>query len=238
MSLTSASAWWRLWVLAAVVLVHVSASSCELYTREYQSFPALDWLDARPSLDESAGVQPAQVLVRGLERSSAGLLLRGSLSTFSPSFTPPGLFQRSIAGVRDTAEASFSPGPDPGAADVSAVVRLKVLVFHRSVRAPGWIDLFSTQRDLGRSEGGVRQLRTSGPDETDRVWVSKPGTGGSSTGTATVAGVRGPIAFVLEATTRTGADELEAAALAERLARSSAAAWTAWLISREDARAR
>ena len=148
-----------------------------------------------------------------------------------PTFGPPAFVQRTMGGVRDAAR--FELG-SPGAyttADPPVKVRLDTIVFNRTVRAAAWSDLMGYEMDVRDPESGDAQVRLTGPDMSDTVWLVAPPLRG---GVATVAGHRGPVGFVLQVTYwRPGPNDPAAladlSARAENTARQAAADWTAWL---------
>jgi hypothetical protein len=235
------AAWWRLLAIVAVVLGFTSAHACERYVAEFQTFPAVDWLEAQPPLDEAAGIPPAATVIQTAAYVVPQLPIREGPLPFLPTFVPPSIVVRSVSGVRDAAQvvkgipsAEAFPGRD---LQDGASLRLAVVVFHRTVRAAAWADLRSIQLDLRRGNEGRREFRTSGPESRDMVWVRKPGLEPGEQwpyGTATVVGYRGPIGFEMQATSvRQGSTDLrdmvDLSARAEALARRFAVEWTAWL---------
>jgi hypothetical protein len=86
--------------------------------------------------------------------------------------------------------------------------------------------------DIRDPESGDTQVRLTGPDEADSVWLVRPRPGA---GVATVAGHRGAVGFVLQVTylrspTTDPAEQTELSARAERTARQATADWSAWLV--------
>ncbi|TME21777.1 MAG: hypothetical protein E6I75_30720 [Chloroflexi bacterium] len=220
--------------IAAIVLAAVAVRASEAYATRYQSLPALDWIESRPPLLESAGAPAAADLARGLSRVLPLLTIREDAQPRLPSFGPPGVIQRTVAGVRDAARIELaSPGsylPD----QVPLRARLDVIVFNRAPRAAAWSELMAREMDIRDPETGLPQVRLSGPDEADAVWVGAPSL---STGNATIAGRRGAVAFMLQVTYfRAGAtepaDHADLTARAEAMARQAAAEWSAWLSAR------
>jgi hypothetical protein len=106
-----------------------------------------------------------------------------------------------------------------------------VLVFNRAERAAAWTDLLAHAFDVQEPERNFPQVRLSGPDQADRVFLTDPRNGG---GVATVIGHRGPVGFQLQTTFQRGdsrlpADRVDLDARAEPLARQMAADWARWL---------
>ena len=154
----------------------------EAYATRYQSLPALDWIESRPPLLESAGAPAAADLARGLSRVLPLLTIREDAQPRLPSFGPPGVIQRTVAGVRDAARIELaSPGsylPD----QVPLRARLDVIVFNRAPRAAAWSELMAREMDIRDPETGLPQARLSGPDEADAVWVGAPSLSAEKTG--------------------------------------------------------
>lgn len=223
--------------LTAILLAAVAVSATEFYTTRYQSLPVLDWLESRPPLVESADVPEAADLVRGLPRVMPLLTIRDDVRTRLPEFGPPGLFQRTMGGVRDAARIELGSPGTSGQARAPVGARLDVIVFDRALRAAAWSDLMAREMDVRDPEGGLYQTRLSGPDEQDAVWVARPDPAG---GDATVVGHRGPIGFDLEVTIARDpvTDPNDTATLtdlnarAEAIARQGAMDWTASLAQR------
>lgn len=219
--------------LAAILLGALATRATEVYTSQYQTLPVLDWLESRPPLVESRGLPAAVDLVRGLPRVEPRLTIRDDARPLLPIFGPPGAIQRTMGGVRDAARIQVgTPGVSTGQL-VPVQVRLDAIVFNRAVRASAWLELLASPvgMDFRDPEGGLFQVRVSGPDEADHVWIAAPKDGGKF---ATIAGVRGSVAFELQVECqRTGADspadQLDLSARAETIARQTAAQWTAWL---------
>jgi hypothetical protein len=217
--------------VAAILLAAVAVRATEAYTTRYQSLPVLDWIESRPPLTESADVPAATDLARGVSRVLPLLTIRDDVRPRLPAFGPPGVIQRTAPGVRDAARIELG---SPGAYVADAVpvrARLDVIVFHRAVRAAAWSESMRREMDIRDPESGLAQVRTSGPDEPDGVWLVAPRFGG---GVATVAGRRGPIGFMLQVTfVRPNATEPSAladlSARAEASARTAAGDWAKWL---------
>jgi hypothetical protein len=149
-----------------------------------------------------------------------------------PVFGPPSSVQRVVGGVRDAARIDLgSPGDFPaGAVPVSA--RLDVIVFDRELRAQAWAELMGRAMDIRDPDSGLPQVRVTGPEEQDVVWLAAPGA--NQAGVATVVGHRGAVAFELQTTLRPSggrdaASLIDASARAEALARATATGWTLWL---------
>jgi hypothetical protein len=217
--------------ITAILLAAVAVRATEAYTTRYQSLPALDWLESRPPLAESADVPAAADLARGLSRALPLLTIRDDVRPRLPAFGPPAVVQRTLPGVRDAARIQLgSPGtylPD----EVPVQARLDVIVFDRTLRAAAWSELMARELDIRDPESGRQQVRMSGPDEPDGVWVVEPHSGG---GVATIAGHRGVVAFMLQVTffrpnATDPADLADLTARADVTARQAAAAWTTWL---------
>jgi hypothetical protein len=217
--------------VTAILLTAVAVHATEAYTTRYQSLPALDWLESRPPLAESADVPSAADLARGLSRALPLLTIRDDVRPRLPAFGPPAVVQRTVPGVRDAARIELgSPGtylPD----QVPVRARLDTIVFNRTLRAVAWSELMARELDIRDAESGRQQVRLSGPDESDGVWVVAPRSGG---GVATIAGHRGVVGFLLQLTffrpnATEPADLADLTARAEATARQAAAAWSAWL---------
>src|ERR671933_1116387 len=217
--------------VSAILLAAVAVRATEAYATRYQSLPALDWLESRPPLAESADVPAAADLARGLSRALPLLTIRDDARPRLPAFGPPAVVQRTVPGVRDAARIELgSPGtylPD----EVPVEARLDVIVFNRSLRAAAWSELMAREMDIRDPESGRQQARMSRPDEPDGVWVVQPRAGG---GVATIAGHRGVVGFLLQLTffrpnATEPADLADLTARAEATARQAAAAWSAWL---------
>jgi hypothetical protein len=248
-STARAAAWWRLVAVAAVGLAFTAVRACERYVAEYQTFPAVDWLEARPPLDEAGSIPPAATLSQSAVYVLPQLPVREGPVPFLPAFVPPGFVVRSVSGVRDAAQlVKATPGLEsaPGKYLRDGVsLRLAVVVFHRTVRAAAWADLGTIQLDLRSGSAGRREFRTSGPETRDTVWVRKPPLEPGEKwpqGTATVVGYRGPISFEIQATSVRPSstdlrDSVELSARAESLARRFTEEWTAWLAAQPYARA-
>jgi len=228
---------WRLLALLAIGLGVLALRGCERYTQEFQTLPALDWLDAGP-FSQAGAVPPAAELGRGMAQAAPYLPLRDDAVPYSPDVAPPGRTQVTASGVRDAARISFgigsavAPAP-PGRDEVS--VSLEVIVFYRIQRAAAWAELLTREMDIRDPQSGALQFRTGGPDGPDRVWVTVPREATARTGESTVLGDRGPVTFELKArivrsTMQDPRELVELAGRAEALARATAAAWTAWLI--------
>ena len=224
--------------VSAILLAAVAVRATEAYATRYQSLPALDWLESRPPLAESADVPAAADLARGLSRALPLLVIRDDVRPRLPAFGPPAVVQRTVPGVRDAARIELgSPGtylPD----EVPVRARLDVIVFNRTLRAAAWSELMAREMDIRDPESGRQQARMSGPDEPDGVWVVQPREWAigpySGGGVATIAGNRGAVAFMLQVTffrpnATDPADLTDLTARAEATARQAAAAWTAWL---------
>jgi hypothetical protein len=216
--------------ICAIVLGGLSVRATEFYATRYQSLPVMDWVESRPPLAESADVPAAGDLARGLARALPLLAIR-SEGPHMPTFGPPAFVQRSMGGVRDAARIELgSPGTFT-AADVPVRVRLDTIVFNRTLRAAAWSELMGYEMDARDPETGDTQVRLTGPDEPDGVWLVAPPQRG---GVARVAGHRGPVAFTLQVTFSTEGKNDPAAladlsARAESTARQAAAEWTTWL---------
>jgi hypothetical protein len=216
--------------VTAIVLAAVAVRATEAYATRYQSLPALDWVESRPPLAESADVPAAADLARGLSRALPLLVIRDDARPRLPAFGPPAVVQRTVPGVRDAARIELgSPGAYPPD-QVPVGARLDVIVFSRALRAAAWSELMGREMDIRDPENGLQQVRMSGPDEPDGVWVIIPKSGG---GVATVVGHRAAVGFVLQVTYvhEAAADPATLAdvtARAETTARQAAASWTAW----------
>ncbi len=220
--------------LLGLVLAALALRATENYTSHYQTLPALDWLEAHPPLVEARGIPRAADLGRAVLRSLPLLVLREDARPLAPIFGPPAVVQRTVGGVRDAARVELgAPGGfDEDEAPIAA--RLDVIVFHRSVRATAWSELMAREMDARDPDSGLPQVRVTGPDAVDGVWLVAPERGG---GVATVAGARGPVAFALRMTYQRPQasrreDLVDLSARAEAAARQAAADWTAWLEQR------
>ncbi len=221
--------------ICAIVLGGVSVRATEFYATRYQSLPVLDWVESRPPLAESADAPAAADLARGLLRALPLLTIRDELTRI-PTFGPPALVQRTMAGVRDSARIELgSPGtykPD----EVPVKARLDAIVFNRALRAAAWSELMGYEMDIRDPDSGRSQVRIAGPDEADGVWLVAPRQGdGVAGGVATVAGHRGAVGFVLQVTyfrpqTIDPAELAVLTARAEVMARQAAADWSTWLV--------
>lgn len=216
----------------------LGARTCELYVPQFQTFPAQDWLETLPFLDESASAPSAEELARGIMFTVPDLLLVQAPRAYQPQFILPGVVVRQVGGLRDAAEGEKEQVRlDPPAE--RRRTRLTVLVFHRERRAAAWADLRSTQLDLGRRNSlEPKNFRASGPESAERVWVEEPASSEqSSEGHATVVGSRGVVAFEVDArVSREGVGGVEGDAFlvseAETLARQVASDWLSWLDGR------
>ncbi len=216
--------------ICAIVLGGLSVRATEFYATRYQSLAVLDWLESRPPLVESADVSSAADLARGLARALPLLTIREERSRL-PTFGPPAAVQRTMGGVRDAARIELDSPGTYRAGDAPVRVRLDTIVFNRALRAAAWSELMGYEMDIRDPESGDKQVRLTGPDEADGVWLvrARPGPG-----VATVAGHRGTVGFVLQVT-YLGPPNTEPPALtdlnarAENTARQAAADWSAWL---------
>lgn len=225
--------WYHVPALVAIALAAIAVRATEVYASRYQSLPALDWLESRPPLAESAYVPAAADLVRGLPRVLPLLVIRDDARSWLPAFGPPApaQFQRTIGGVRDASRITLgSPGDYlPMEQPITAV--LSVIVFNRELRAVAWAELLGRATDNVDLETGLAQVRVAGPDEPDSVWLVNPRSGG---GIATVVGHRRGVGFVLQVRFHTppdadGSERADLSSRAEVLARQAASDWTAWL---------
>jgi hypothetical protein len=228
----------RVLAVAAMLLCALAVRGTELYTSRYQSLPALDWIESRPPLTDSAQLPPAADLARGLVRTVPLLVIDDDVRPRSPVFGPPAVIQRTMGGVRDAARIGLvSPGNFlPDKAPVQA--RLYTVVFDRRLRASEWVALMNREMDIRDPDSGLSQARVSGPDDVDSVWVVSPRQTG---GIATVVGYRGPVAFELQVTfgpppeplppdsTNSRPEVIDLSARAEALARQAAADYANWL---------
>jgi hypothetical protein len=228
--------------LVAIALGAVAVRSTEFYTTRYQSLPAMDWLESRPPLTESAGVPASEGLVRGLTRVLPLLVIRDDVHSRPVEFGPPAFVQRTIGGVRDASRIELG---SPGAFELSRLpidARLDVVVFDRGLRAAAWSELMAREMDVRDPESGQYQTRASGPDEPDGVWIGRPDQWG---GVSTVVGHRGPVGFVFQiVVTRSVATDpgdlatlTDLRARAEAMARQGATDWTTWLVQQAPATA-
>ena len=219
--------------LAALLLGILAVRATEVYTGQYQTLPVLDWLASRPPLAESNAVPAAADLARGVARVQPLLSMTDDVQPLLPIFGPPGMIQRTMGGVRDAARLYLSAPPLAAAAGSPVQLRLDAIVFYRRSQASAWYQLLSGGQamDFRDPENGLFQVRLSGPDDTDGVWLAAPK---ENSRVATVAGTRGSVAFELQVTCqRSGADspedQLDLSARAETMARQTATAWTHWL---------
>jgi hypothetical protein len=228
-------AFWRLLGLVAVGLGLVALRGCERYSQEYNTLPMLDFIESLPAASEAERIPPAAELALRLGDVAPGLPLRQAPSPFIPQVAPPGRSQRAASGVRDAARVIF--GTVPTASDAEGTtLNLGVVVFYNSARANAWSELLRREMDIRDPGSGALQLRTGGPEQADRVWVTHPREVSARTGEATVIGTRGPVLFQLQARLRrpgaaTQAAQLALGARAELLARQAAADWSATLPS-------
>jgi hypothetical protein len=181
-------------------------------------------------LTESSGLPPAADLARGLVRTTPSLVIRDDVRPFQPRFGPPAFVQRTIGGVRDAATIQLGlPGAETPSQD-SIRARLDVIVFNRAARAAAWSDLMARELDVRDPISGEPQVRVSGPDDADGVWLSAP----PGRGVATVTGHRGAVGYLLQVAyqrpraTR-AEDAIDLNAQAEASARQTAADWMGWL---------
>ena len=223
---------------AAIVLSAIAVRGTELYTSRYQSLPALDWIESRPPVLESAEIPPAADLARGLARTMPLLVIGDDVRPWAPVFGPPAAIQRSMGGVRDAARITLvSPGGFT--ADRAPVqARLYTVVFDRTLRAHEWVALMGREMDIRDPDSGLSQERVTGPDAIDGVWLVSPRQTG---GIATVVGYRGPVAFDLQVTfgptppplppdtTESRTDVVDLSARAEAAARQAAGDYAIWL---------
>ena len=226
---------WRVLSVVAIGLGLLALRACERYTSEYQTLPAVDWLESRAPLAESATVPSAFDLARGAARVLPLLQIRDDARPYLPGLGPPSLSRRTIGGVRDAAVIQVGT---PELPRPRLQVTLRVTVFHRAVRAAAWTSLLEHEFDLRDPGSGTAQLRLTGADSEapDRVWVTHPGE--SPGGEASVVGARGPVAFELQVLAQrlgsTGElsqpEALDLSARAEQIARQTATDWTAWLL--------
>jgi hypothetical protein len=228
-----AGAAWRLLAVVAIGLGLLALRACERYTSEYQTLPAVDWLESRPPLAESAEVPSALDLARGAARALPLLQIRDDARPYLPGLGPPSLSRRTIGGVRDAAMIQVGT-PEPSRPRLQ--VTLRVAVFYRAVRAAAWSSLLDHEFDLRDPGTGTAQLRLTGADDADRVWITHPGE--SPGGEATVVGERGPVVYQLQVLAQrpgsigdvSQAEALDLSARAESIARQAATDWTAWLL--------
>lgn len=221
--------------MVAVMFAFLAVQSCERYTLAYQAFPALDWLEGTPALDQAGGIPPASVLVQGIAYAVPEAGMGGTWEPFDPSFPVPGSIVRRISGYRDS--ATITKSPDDGANPDRTTIRLSAIVFYRDARAQAWAALRAVKLDLAREAAGeAKQLRVDGPLGRDEAWVEAPRRASPDRGDAYVVGVRGPVAFEVQVTNLTGTlpqrqDVLDQAARAELLARRVTGEWTDWLVN-------
>lgn len=217
--------------LAAIALSAVTVRATEFYATRYQSLPVQDWLESRPPLLEAANLPASDDLARGLIRALPLLIIREDARPELPSFSPPAVHQRTMGGVRDASRIELgSPGVF-GTGQLPPIrARLDVIVFNRALRAAAWSQLMAREMDIRDPDSGFSQVVVAGPEEQDGVWLLAPRQGG---GTATVAGYRGPVGFMLQIFLRSETtDPAELADFngrAETIARQAAADWSAWL---------
>jgi hypothetical protein len=227
-------------VLAVIGLLlwFVAIQSTELYTSRNQTLPVLDWVESRWPVTEAADVPAAADLARGLAKTQPLLVIRDDARSWLPIFGPPAVLQRSIGGVRDAAQIVVgSPGTfTPDAVPIRA--RLYTVVFNRTLRAADWAALMKLEMDTRDPDSGLSQVRVTGPDAVDAMWIVSPRQTG---GIATVVGHRGPVAFDLQVTlgltpeayqpqsTATRPEAIDMSGRAETLARQMASDWSAWL---------
>jgi hypothetical protein len=235
LSLSAPLVGWRVLAVVSIGLGLLALRACERYTSEYQTLPAIDWLESRPPLAEAAGVPSAIDLARGAARVLPLLDIRDDARPYLPGLGPPSLSRRTIGGVRDAAVIQVGT---PEAPRPRLQVTLHVTVFNRAVRAAAWTGLLDHEFDLRDPGTGTAQLRLTGaePEEADRVWITHPGE--SPGGEATVVGARGPVVFAFQALAQrpgssgeiSQAEALDLSARAESIARQAASDWTTWLL--------
>src|SRR5262249_53827043 len=127
----------------------------------------------------------------------------------------------------DAAQIELGPPGDYTPQSVPIRARLNVIVFYRQQRAAAWSELMAREYDMRDPHSGAAQVRLSGPDDADGMWLVAPDSGG---GVATVSGSRGPVGFELQITfQRPGATRLDLSARSETAARQIAGDWSDWL---------
>ncbi len=197
-ALPRTSGWsWRLWLLGAIVLALVCLRATETYTREYETFPFVEWVEGRGPFDQAASVASARDLALTIRTALPADAREQDSGRFQTAFEAPGFFQRSIGGVRDSAKLSYALGRSSVAPDLTERVDLGVAVFHREVRARAWVDLLTAEYDFGHSPARPGMLRVTGPRGDRIVWVANPSDLRGSTGETVVTGVRGSVAYLL-----------------------------------------
>jgi hypothetical protein len=220
----------HLLIVVGLLLAAISVDATEQYTSRYHSLPVLDWLESREPLTDSADVPSAIDLARGASRALPLLVIRSDARTQMPLFGPPSQIQRVVGGVRDAARIDLGFPATSSGQPVTA--RMDVIVFDRELRAAAWTRLMGRAMDIRDPETGLNQVRVSGPEEEDVVWLAAPGP--VQSGMASVVGHRGPVAFELQLSVHRGpspdaAQLVDLNARAEVLAREAASAWTGWL---------
>ncbi len=225
--------WWRLWILALVGLSLICLRATETYAREFETFPFVEWVEAHPPLDGSAHVPPAERLARAVEGGLEPGAVLVSSGSFDPSFKAPGFFQRSIAGVRDSAEVAYAVRGGAQLEMPSEQIQLDVAVFRRELRARAWVDLFTTEYDTAPGRIRPDMLRVTAVDHDRAMWVANPAQLSPSTGEAVVTGWRGPVAYTLQVVVRPpsgrSAAKVDQAALAQNRAAVIVQRWLdAW----------
>jgi hypothetical protein len=212
-------------MLTGVLLAALAFRATAYYTTRYQTLPALDWLDAHAS--QSSAVPAAADLARGLLTTTPLLVIRDDVRPYQPIFGPPAIVQRTIGGVRDAAAIEIGPPGEFTPQTEPIRARLNVIVFYRQQRAAAWSELMGREYDVRDPHSGASQVRLSGPDDVDGMWLVAPDSGG---GVATVSGSRGPVGFELQVIfQRPGATRLDLSARSESAARQIAADWSDWL---------
>src|SRR5918994_598168 len=183
-------------LVVGLLLGVVAVRATEHYTPRYQTLPVLDWLESRPPLAESSSVPPAADLARGLARTTPLLVIKDDVRPLIPVFGPPAFVQRTIGGVRDAARIELGAPGDFAADNNPISARLEVIVFHRGLRAAAWSELMTRELDVRDPYTGAQQVRLSGPDSVEGVWLIAPPRGG----VVSVSGHRDSVGFLLQVT--------------------------------------
>ena len=246
----TAGGWWRVLAAGALVMAVLFGRACERYVPRYQTLPVLDWLQASPLFDQAAAIPPAQDLADGMIDVEPRIpYYWDEYTVFSTTFlSGTSTVVRAMGGLRDTGvlrKENPAPTGRPGpitAPDQTSLL-LNVLVFHGADQASAWVDLRSLELDIGRHDYLYGSFRITGPDEPDRLWITRatPGPAEPQAGHALLVARRGPVAFEVRTvetrpSSRDPRDIPDLNARAADLARSAAKQWSDWLMTQPYAR--